>query len=237
MVHPFFMHYTKLTIKAFAEEDRPREKMILKGKFALSDAELLAILLSSGTRNKTAVELAQELLAYYQNDLNTLSSLQVKDLCRFKGLGPVKAIGIVAALELGRRKRLTETPVLKINSSRDAFEYMSPVLMDLRHEEFWILLLNRNNRIIRRERISQGGMSGTVVDAKHVFKIALQELASSIVLAHNHPSGNQKPSEPDIQLTRQLVQAGKFLDLPVCDHLIISANSYFSFADEGMLGT
>jgi DNA repair protein RadC len=227
--------FIKLTIKALAEEDRPREKLMLKGRHSLSDAELLAILLGSGTREKTAVELAREMLSHYGSDLQTLGKQQVRDLCRFKGIGEAKAITLVAALELGLRKRLSETKVEKVKSSRDAYEYFVPVLSDLRHEEFWILMLNRNNRIIRRERISQGGVAGTAVDAKLIFKPAIQELASSIVLAHNHPSGNTQPSEADIKLTRQLANAGKTLDIPVCDHLILGGGGFFSFADEGLL--
>src|SRR5688500_15064658 len=192
------MQENKLTLKLLSEEDRPREKLVLKGKHTLSDAELLAILLRSGLKNKTAVELSQELLAYYNNDLHELAKQHVQDLCRFKGLGSAKALSIIAALELGGRKRMAAIKkVEKIASSRDAYEYFAPMLADLHHEEFWVLMLNRNNKILRKERISQGGVTGTVVDAKLVFRSALLELASSLILVHNHPSGNIRPSDND----------------------------------------
>jgi DNA repair protein RadC len=237
-VHPFYMHQNKLTLKLLSEEDRPREKLLLKGKHTLSDAELLAILLRSGARNKTAVELSQELLTHYDNDLHTLARQHIKELCRFKGLGSAKALSIIAALEIGGRKRMAAVKKIeKISSSRDAYEYLAPILTDLQHEEFWILLLNRNNKLLRMERISQGGVTGTVVDTKLVFRSALLELASSLIVAHNHPSGNLRPSDNDIHLTKQLVQAGKLFDIPVCDHLIIGNTAYYSFADEGILGS
>lgn len=225
-----------LGIKSWAEEDRPREKLLLKGKAALSEAELIAILLGSGTPSISAVELAKQILSANAHDLNTLARLSVKDLMKFKGIGEAKAISIVAALELGRRRKDNEsTKKPKITCANDAFELMKPHLMDLPHEEFWILLLNRSNSVIKKQLISSGGVSGTVVDAKVIFKVALEELASSVLLIHNHPSGNLKPSQQDIILTKKLTEAGKSLDTVVIDHLIFTNENYFSFAEEGLL--
>ncbi len=230
--------YTRdnLTIKAWAEEDRPREKLILKGKKSLSDAELLAILLGSGSREETAVGLSQRILKSADNNLNELGKCTVKELTRFKGIGEAKAITIVAALELGRRRQLSDIKErIQVRSSQDAYKAIAPILVDLPHEEFWILLLNRSNRIMCRERISIGGVSGTVVDAKLIYKKALENLASAIILCHNHPSGNLKPSQADIDITRKLKQAGKTLDIDVLDHLIIAEGGFYSFADEGLM--
>jgi len=227
---------TSLGIKAWAEEDRPREKMLLKGKSSLSDAELLAILLGSGSREETAVGLAQRILSSVENNLHDLGKCSLSELMKFKGIGEAKAITIVAATELGRRRQLSnikERP--QIMSSRDGYNVIAPILIDLPHEEFWILLLNRANRVMTRERISIGGVAGTVVDAKMIFKKALEQLASSIVLCHNHPSGNLNPSQADIKITRKLKTAGESLDIAVLDHLIVSEKGYYSFADEGML--
>lgn len=225
-----------LGIKNWAEEDRPREKLLLKGKASLSEAELIAILLGSGTSSLSAVDLAKQILSTYSNNLNELARLGVKELTKFRGIGEAKAISIVAALELGRRRK--ETKVLrkpKITSSNDVFDLVKSDLLDLQHEEFWVLLLNRSNLVIKKHLISSGGVSGTVADPKMIFKHALGELASSIILIHNHPSGNLKPSQQDISLTKKMVEGGKLLEIPVLDHVIFTNESYFSFADEGML--
>jgi len=227
----------KLTIKSWAEADRPREKMLEKGRQALSDTELIAILIGSGSRELTAVELSKQILKSTGNDLESLGKLSVNDLVKFKGMGEAKAVTIIAALELGRRRKASGTGQRsKVSTSADAFEYMRSVFADLPHEEFWIVLLNRANQIIRRELISRGGMSGTVVDPKMIFRPALQFLACSIILCHNHPSGSLLPSEADLKITRQLKDAGNMLDIPVLDHLIIAGDSYYSFTDQGMLG-
>ena len=225
-----------LPITAWAEEDRPREKMLLKGRQTLSDAELLAILLGSGTVGESAVSLARRLLVAVDNNLHELGKRSLHDLQRFKGVGEAKAIAIAAALELGRRRQLSdlrERP--RIGSSRDAYQAIAPLLTDLSHEEFWLLLLNKANEVMARERLSTGGMSGTVVDIKMVFKCALDARASGIIAVHNHPSGNLQPSMADQELTRRLRRAGEMLDLPLLDHLIISERGYYSFADEGAL--
>jgi len=226
----------KLNIKAWAEEDRPREKLLAKGRTALSDSELLAILIGSGTTEKTAVDLCKEILASVGNNLDKLARLGVKDLMRFKGIGEAKAITIVAALELGRRKKDSgEEPIKKITSSKDAFDYLKPWMIDLNHEVFFVILLARNNTIIKHELISSGGISGTIVDAKLIFKSAIDNLASGIILAHNHPSGNLKPSEQDISLTKRIKAGAALLDLTILDHLIFTNKDYFSFADEGKM--
>lgn len=231
------MQYTTgKSIKHWAEEDRPREKLVLKGKSSLSDAEILAIIIGSGNRDESAVELAQHILADNNNNLNALSALSLNELMKYKGIGEAKAINIIAALELGRRRRSSEAMDQKsINSSRDAFELLYADLADNSFEEFWIILLKRNNQIISKKRISEGGLAGTVADPKKIFKMALDAQASSIILCHNHPSGNLKPSEQDKQLTRKIVQAGKTLEIAVLDHLIFGNDAYFSFADENML--
>ena len=226
----------KLSIKQWAEEDRPREKMLRLGKKQLSDAELVAIILGSGSRDESAVLLARRLLKAHDQDLNQLAKKQIKDLCAFKGIGPAKAVALTAALELGSRRKVMDLKQLPlVTCSQDAYQAIAPNLVDLLHEEFWILLLNRANRIVRRERISIGGVAGTVVDAKMVFQKALQELASSIILVHNHPSGNLRPSQADIDLTKKLRDAGKVLDVQVLDHLIIAGGGYTSLADEGLM--
>lgn len=225
-----------LNIKDWSPEDRPREKLLIKGTSALSDAELIAILIGSGTANLSAVEVAKKVLQQGNNNINDLAKLSVKELMKIKGIGVAKAITIVAALELGRRRKETdpeEKP--KISSSKDAFEQLKGDLMDLHHEEFWVLLLNRANRVIKKKRISEGGVSGTVADPKIIYKIALEELASGIVVAHNHPSGNLTPSQSDIDLTKKLKEAGKFLEVQLLDHLIIAGQKYISFADDGLL--
>ena len=225
-----------LTIKAWAEDDRPREKLLEKGRHVLTEAELIAILIGSGNREETAVGLAQRILSGSGNDLRSLAKLGVAELTKFKGIGEAKAIAIIAALELGRRRKDSETAVQeKIISSGDAFKQVKPVFMDLLHEEFWILFLSRSNNLIRKEFISRGGVSGTLVDPKMVFKPALQYLASSMILCHNHPSGNLKPSEADLQITKQLKEAGKSLEIPVLDHIIVAEEEYYSFADNNLI--
>jgi DNA repair protein RadC len=227
---------TKISIKAWAEEDRPREKLNAQGRRALSDAELIAILIGSGSRDESAVELSKRILHHYGNDLNKLGKVSVNELSRFKGIGEAKAISIIAALELGRRRSETETKVADvITGSHSAWQILRRHLVDLNHEEFWILLLSRNNKVIAKELISKGGLSGTVADPKIIFNVALLHQASSIILAHNHPSGNLKPSQQDIDLTKKLHQAGKILDINVFDHLIITDDGFMSFADEGLL--
>lgn len=231
------MEYNQtLSIKSWAEEDRPREKLMMKGRSVLSDAELMAILLGSGSKNESAVSLAQKILASASNHLHELGSYSIKDLTRFKGIGEAKAITLIAALELGRRRQATEvSQKLQIKSSEDAYQIFKPHLSDLKIEEFWVLYLNRANKVIRKQKISSGGMTGTVVDTRVVFKEALDHHATCIVLCHNHPSGQLKPSQADIDLTRKLCQSGKIMDIQVVDHLIIGDAGYFSFADEGIL--
>lgn len=225
-----------LNIKSWAEEDRPREKLLLKGKAALSDAELLGILIATGIQKMTAVDIAKVILQSVQNDLNQLARLSVKDLAKFKGIGEAKAITIVSALELGRRKKETETSNRpRIRCSEDAYEVLKPHLSDLSHEEFWIILLNRANDVIKCEKVSSGGVSGTIADPKMIFKIALEHLASGIILAHNHPSGNLNPSQADKDLTQKLKSAGNSLDISVLDHLIFTDKKYYSFADQGVM--
>ncbi|MGK0387319.1 MAG: DNA repair protein RadC [Maribacter sp.] len=224
------------TIKSWAEEDRPREKLLAKGKSSLSDAELVAILIGSGSRNESAVSLSQKILKSVDNNLNNLGKTSLSNLMKFKGIGEAKAITIAAALELGRRRQLSdikERP--QIRSSKDAYHVLAPLIMDLPHEEFWILLLNRANKVIGRERVSIGGVAGTVVDAKIIFRKALEMLASGIILCHNHPSGNLSPSHADLEITKKLKRAGETLEINILDHLIIAENEYFSFADEGKL--
>ncbi|GAA4456834.1 DNA repair protein RadC [Nibrella saemangeumensis] len=223
-------------ILSWAEEDRPREKLMLKGKAALSDAELIAILIGSGTTDMTAVDVSKLILQSVGNNLNDLARLSVKDLSKFKGIGEAKAISIVSALELGRRRREQDRPQrAKITCSRDAYEEIRPHLLDKPHEEFWILLLNRANEVLRPVQISAGGVSGTVADPKLIFKHALEYLSSAIILVHNHPSGNLTPSQADKALTRKLKEAGRVLEIPVLDHLIFTDRTYLSFADEGLL--
>ncbi|ARK13403.1 RadC family protein [Fibrivirga algicola] len=224
------------SIKSWAEEDRPREKLMLKGTAALSDAELVAILINSGTAELSAVDVARKVLEGVGNNLHELAKRSVKELSKFRGIGEARAISIVAALELGRRRR-EQAPQerRRITCSRDAYEELRPYLMDKQHEEFWILLLNRANEVLRPVQISAGGVSGTVADPRMIFKVGLEYLASGIILAHNHPSGNLTPSQADKDLTRKLKEAGRFLDIPVLDHLIVTDRTYLSFADEGIL--
>lgn len=225
-----------LNILSWAEEDRPREKLILKGKAALSDAELIGILIGSGTRAMSAVDLSKIILNNVSNNLNELAKLSVNDLQQFKGIGEAKAIAIVSALELGRRRKESQfIQKPKITCSKDAYEIIKPELMDLSYEVFWILLLNRANQVIKKCQISAGGISGTVADPKIIFKTALEHLCSAIILVHNHPSGNLKPSAADISLTKKMKESGNLLEIPVLDHIIFTDNGYLSFADEGLL--
>ena len=224
------------TIKFWAEADRPRERMVKNGRHSLSDSELLAILIRSGTRQETAVELSRRILGQVDNDLTRLSRLSLQELAAFKGMGSVKAVTIVAALELGRRRRLAEaSKTLSIASSKDVADFFTPDMSDLNYEEFWILLLNRANKIIGKHLVSKGGITGTVVDPKVVFKIAIEHTASGIILCHNHPSGSLTPSDADLSLTKKLCEAGRLLDIQVLDHLIVAGEHYFSFADEGKI--
>jgi DNA repair protein RadC len=221
-------------IHSWAEEDRPREKMLLKGRSTLTNAELLAILIGSGTRDLSAVDVGKLLLANSENNLNELARKTIKELTKIKGIGEAKAITIVAALELGRRRKEDGTiKKRKIAHSSDAYEEMRPYLADKIHEEFWILLLSRSNEVLRPVLVSIGGMAGTIADPKVIFKYALENSASSLILIHNHPSGNTNPSQADKELTRQLQQGGKLLDIPILDHLIFTDRGYFSFVDEG----
>ncbi len=225
-----------LKIKHWAPEDRPREKLLLKGTAALSDAELIAILLGSGTTTQTAVELAKTMLGQSANNLHELARLSVGDLTRIRGIGQARALTIIAALEIGRRRKDSdpeEKP--RISGSRDVFELLRGHLEDLSHEEFWVVLLNRANRVTKKQQISLGGVAGTVADPKIIFKHAVEALASGIVVAHNHPSGNLTPSQADIDLTRKIKEAGKLLEIQLLDHIIVGGQKYFSFADEGML--
>jgi len=223
-------------IREWAESDRPREKLLLKGKQSLSDAELIAILMGSGSKSESAVDLAKRILKTSSDNLIELSKLGVNDLMKFKGVGEAKAISIIAALELGKRRRGAEAlEKKKITSSHDVFEYFSGILGDSNYEAFYILLLNRANKVIREIMISEGGFSGTVADPKKIFKIALENNASGVILCHNHPSGNIQPSDADIKLTKKLRSAGEMLDLPVIDHIIIGEENYYSFADENTL--
>lgn len=225
-----------LNIKSWSPEDRPREKLLLKGTPALSDAELIAILIGSGTANYSAVDVSKKIMQEVNNNLNDLARLRVKELTKIKGIGEAKAITIVAALELGRRRKeqdINEKP--RINSSKDSFDQMKGELMDLPHEEFWVLLLNRANKLIKKKRVSEGGVSGTVADPKIIYKMALEELASAIVVAHNHPSGNLTASQSDLNLTKKLKEAGKLLEIQLLDHIIVAGSKYLSFADEGLM--
>ncbi len=225
-----------ITIKALAEDDRPREKMIALGRQALSDAELIAILLASGNKTETALELARRMLSENQNNINVLAKLSLNELKKYKGVGIVKAINISAAFELGRRRTDTEIiEKVKITTSEVAYQLFKKRLSDLPHEEFWLLILNRANQVTKEECISKGGISGTVVDIRLVCKSAIENNASSIVIAHNHPSGQIIPSDQDISITRKMKEALKLFDLKLLDHIIVGDGSYYSFSDNGMV--
>ncbi len=227
------MMYTP--INQWAEDDRPREKFLLKGKSALSDSELLAILIGSGSRNESAVQLCQRILASTNNNLNLLGKLSIQQLTEFKGIGEAKAIAIAAALELGRRRRAEEAVVLdKITSSKIVFEIMQPIIGELPHEEFWVLYLNNSNKVIHKAQLSKGGITGTIVDNRLIFKTALEYNATSLILTHNHPSGKLQASDADKEVTRKLKSAAQQLDILVLDHVIITEKGYYSFNDEGI---
>jgi DNA repair protein RadC len=225
-----------LSIKEWSSNDQPREKLLSKGAQILSDAELLAILLGSGTREISAVQLAREVLNISKNNLSELGKKSVTELLKLKGIGEAKAVTIVAALELGKRRNYSETPEkTAVTSSSEVYNFFRPMVSDLSHEEFWVLYLNRSNKIIDQYKLSQGGLAGTVIDVRLVLKRALELLASSIIVCHNHPSGNKRPSDNDKTITHKLKIACEQLDIKLLDHLIIADNSYFSFADEGIL--
>jgi len=223
-------------IRSWSEDDKPREKLIAKGKAALSDAELIAILIGSGSRNETAVDLSKRILATSNNSLNVLGKSTLSQLTSFKGIGEAKAISIIAAMELGRRRRAEEANELeKITSGKSVFEIMQPIIGELAHEEFWIVYLNNANKVISKAQLSKGGITGTLVDVRLVFRTAIELNAVAVILVHNHPSGTLKPSEPDKQITKKLKIAGENLDIKVLDHIIVTEASYFSFADAGIL--
>ena len=222
-------------INQWAEDDRPREKFLLKGKSALSDSELLAILIGSGSRNESAVQLCQRILASSENNLNTLGKMSISQLMQFKGIGEAKAISIAAALELGRRRREEDAIELKkITSSKAVFDIMQPVIGELPHEEFWVLYLNNSNKVIYKAQLSKGGITGTVVDIRIIFKMAFEQNATGLILSHNHPSGKLIASEADLKITKRIKEAGQTLEIQVLDHLIITENGYLSFQDEGI---
>lgn len=228
---------SKLSIKEWAEEDRPREKLLLKGVSTLSDSELIAILIGSGNSEQSAVELGKSILNEADNDLNKLARMSVTDLIqKFKGIGEAKAVTIVAALELGRRRKAVESVKRrKITSSRIAYEEFVPKLTDLNHEETWVLLTDRSNRVVTEVQVSRGGISGTVVDVRLILREALKYYASGIFLGHNHPSENCRPSPQDTQITKKLKEAAHWMDIVLLDHIIVCGDRYFSFADEGII--
>jgi len=228
--------YRNLRIKEWALEDRPREKLISNGRNSLSNAELIAILLGSGNHCESALDVSKKILNLVDNNLHELSRLSIDQLKKIKGIGPVKATTIIAAFELGNRRKQAERPeYVRITSSNEAFKLMLPVVGDLVHEEFWILLMNRSNRCIRKQKISQGGISGTVIDVRLILKYAVELLASSMIICHNHPSGNLQPSEADNKITKKIMESAKIMDIQLLDHLIIADNSYFSYADNGLM--
>jgi len=228
--------YESHALTTWAVEERPREKMIAKGVQFLTDTELLAILLGSGTRNMTAVEVARLILKGAGNDLQMLGRQGIRDLTRVRGVGPAKAITLLAALELGRRRAgLQHTEKTAVKSSETVFKLFHPMLGDLDHEEFWLLMLNRANRILGKYKVSQGGLAGTVIDTRIILKKALDNLACSIIVCHNHPSGNHQPSDADVKITEKLKRASEMLEIKLLDHVIVTDKSYFSFADEGMI--
>ncbi|WP_338732975.1 RadC family protein [Mangrovimonas cancribranchiae] len=227
---------SSFSIKHWNQDDQPREKLRDKGKSVLSDAELVAILIGSGSREESAVELCKRILASVDNNLNELGKLSLKQLMAFKGIGEAKAISIAAAMELGRRRRGEDAlKRKKITSSISVFELMQPIIGELPHEEFWIIYLNNSNKVLQKLQLSKGGITGTLVDVRLVMKTALECGATAIILTHNHPSGTLKPSAADKQITQKLKEAGQSLDIKVLDHLIVTENAYFSFADEGVI--
>ncbi|MBM1106096.1 DNA repair protein RadC [Aurantibacter crassamenti] len=227
---------TSFSIKNWSDADKPREKLVQKGRSVLSDAELIAILIGSGSRNESAVELSKRILASVHNNLNELGKLSPKQLMKFKGIGEAKAVTIAAALEMGRRRRGESVlEISKITSSKDAFEILSPIIGELEHEEFWILYLNNANKVLHISQLSKGGLTGTLVDVRIVMKKALELGAVALILSHNHPSGTLKPSNADKEVTLKLQSAAIALDLKVLDHIIVTQKDYYSFADEGLL--
>ncbi|MFL9831870.1 DNA repair protein RadC [Flavobacterium sp. ST-87] len=229
------MENNSFPITNWSEDDKPREKLMLKGKSALSDAELIAILIGSGSRNESAVDLSKRILGSVDANLNALGKLTMTQLINFKGIGEAKAISIIAAMELGRRRRGEEVIELtKITSSKTVFDIMQPIIGELPHEEFWILYLNNSNKVISKAQLSIGGITGTLVDVRLVFKMALEKGATALILCHNHPSGALLPSDADKQITRKLKLAGDSLDVKVLDHLIVTETKYYSFVDEGI---
>lgn len=225
-----------MSIKFLAEDDRPREKFLLKGKNALSDAELLAIIMGSGNREDSAVDLARKILDSVGNNWHNVSLLQISDLTKFKGVGEAKAISIATALEIGRRRASQEVPEkIQITDSADTYKVLQPHLGDLQTEEFWVVFLNQSNRVLGKSKLSSGGINQSVVDVRILFKNALEHVATGIIIAHNHPSGNLKPSQEDLKITKQIGEGGKILNIQLIDHLIIAQNSYLSFADENLL--
>lgn len=224
------------SIKSWNRDDRPREKLRLKGRAALSDAELIAIILGSGSSRESAVSLAKKILATADNNLNSLGKLSLSKLMSFHGVGEAKAVCIAAALELGRRRSLENHPNrYQVLNSRSAYQYLQPALGDLSHEEFWVVYLNNSNRVLKHEQLSKGGITGTLVDIRLALKYALEVNATAIILAHNHPSGTLIPSEADKQLTSKFKGAATSMDIKLLDHLIVTDKEYYSFADEGLL--
>lgn len=225
-----------MNIKSLAEEERPREKLLLRGKQSLSDAELLAIILGSGSKSESSITLAQRILSSVNHNWNELAKLTIRDLCKFNGVGKVKAIEIITSLEIGRRKSLQQAlKKEKISSSNDAYNILQPIIGDLMIEEFWVIYLSRSNKILSKEKISQGGITGTMVDNRLIFKHAIELNAVSLIISHNHPSGNIQPSNSDIQITHEIKKAGNLLNITLMDHLIVTQTSFFSFADENLL--
>ncbi len=225
-----------MSIKSLAEDDRPREKFLLKGKSAVSDSELLAIIMGSGNREESAVELARRILNSVENNWHRLSHLSIKDLTKFKGVGEAKAISIATALEIGNRKSQQEVlERQQISSSKDAFEILQPHLSDLQTEEFWAIFLNHQNKILYKTCLFRGGIASSVADVRVIFKTALEHFSTQIIVAHNHPAGSLKPSKEDISITQKIKEAGKLLDIELLDHLILTQNNFFSFKDEGLL--
>ena len=225
-----------MNLKSLAEDDRPREKFLLKGKSAVSDSELLAIIMGSGNREESAVELARRILNSVENNWHRLSLLSIKDLTKFKGVGEAKAISIATALEIGNRRSQQEVlERQQISSSKDAFEILQPHLSDLQTEEFWAIFLNHQNKILYKTCLFRGGIASSVADVRVVFKTALEHFSTQIIVAHNHPAGSLKPSKEDINITQKIKDAGKLLDIDLLDHLILTQNNYYSFKDEGIL--
>ncbi len=225
-----------ITIKDWSSADRPREKLVSKGRLAMTEAELLAILLGTGYKSVSALSLAKDILSKNENSLANLAKLEIEDFLEFKGIGQAKAVGLIAMLELGRRQnKLSPKSLKRVSSSQEVYEHMYPYLKDLNHEEFWAIHLNASNSIIEAQKMSSGGLTGTMADVRMIFNLALKKKATALIVAHNHPSGNNTPSEADKRLTKKLKDAGDILDIPLLDHIIFADSVYFSFADEGLL--